>query len=62
MQIADEHIARFQSLYMARFGKAISAEEALEQGTMLLRLIHLTYKPMTVSQLERESARRREIT
>lgn len=45
--LSDEQITKFQDLYKVRFGKDISREDALEQGIKLIRLVELTYKPMT---------------
>jgi hypothetical protein len=50
MHLEDEHIASFQRIYRERFGKDISREEALEKGTMLLRMVQLIYKPMTETE------------
>ncbi len=47
MQLSNKHILQFQSLYKECFGKEISDKQALEQGTQLLRLIQIIYKPMT---------------
>lgn len=47
MHLSNEHITQFQELYKEQFGENISKEEAQEQGIKLLRLVQLTYKPMT---------------
>ncbi|NLJ49788.1 MAG: hypothetical protein GX428_09440 [Candidatus Atribacteria bacterium] len=43
-----------------RTGREISLEEALEKGTKLLRLVELTFKPMTESEFQRLQERRRQ--
>lgn len=58
--ISDEQIKKFQAIYKARFSKYISREEALEQGTRLLRLVELVYKPMTEDELKTVQKRRKE--
>ncbi len=45
--LSDERIKKFQVLYKKHFGKDISNEEALEKGISLIRLVELTWKPMT---------------
>ena len=57
----DQQIRQFQFLYQARFGKEISQEEALAKGIVLMRLVELTYKPMTEAELEMVQKRREEI-
>lgn len=47
MHLSNEHILQFQTLYKECFGKEISMEEAHEKGLKLLRLVQLTYEPMT---------------
>ncbi len=58
--LSDEQIKKFQMLYKKRFGREISREEALEQGTKLLRLVELVYKPMTEDELKMVERRRKE--
>jgi len=45
MVLSDENIKEFQELYKQHFGKEISKEDACENGTKLLRLISLIYRP-----------------
>jgi urease accessory protein UreF len=52
MLLLDDDIKKFQELYKARFGMEISREEALRQGTQLLRLMELVYKPMSKEEHE----------
>jgi len=51
--LSDERITKFQMLYKKHFGKEISKEEALEKGISLIRLVDLTYKPMTKAEYEK---------
>ncbi|MEO5646499.1 MAG: hypothetical protein ABIO57_01880 [Candidatus Paceibacterota bacterium] len=45
MVLSDEHIKEFQQLYKEHFGVEISKEDAYENGTKLLHLISLIYRP-----------------
>ena len=60
MELSDQHIAEFQTLYKNHFGKEISREEAYEKGIKLLRLIKLVYKPLTEEELSKLQKRRKE--
>ena len=60
MVLDDEQIKKFQTLYKNRFGKEISREEAYEKGMKLMRLVELTYKPMTQEEYELVEKRRKE--
>ncbi len=48
--LSDEMITKYQELVKKRFNREISREEALDNGTKLLRLVELTYKPMTETE------------
>ncbi len=41
MQISEEGIKKYQTLYKEHFGKEISREEAIKQGTALVRFVYL---------------------
>jgi len=58
--LSEEQIKKFQLLYKKRFGKEISRKEAYGKGVKLLRLIELTYKPMTEAEYQKLQERRRE--
>jgi hypothetical protein len=62
MRLSDEHIARFQALYLKRFGKEISKEEARDKGIKLLQLMKLVYRPMTKEEFATVQARRKELS
>lgn len=62
MRLSDEHIAHFQALYLKRFGKEISKEEARDKGIKLFRLMTLIYRPMTKAEFEAVQARRKELS
>ena len=49
----EAKIIKFQELYKKHFGMDISRKEALEKGTVLLRLVQLTYKPITKTEYQR---------
>lgn len=58
--ISDEMIISYQALVKKRFNREISREEALADGTKLLRLVELIYKPMTEAEYQQLQERRRE--
>lgn len=58
--LSDERIAQFQAIYKKHFGKEISREDALEQGTKLIRMMELIYKPMTQAEYNLLQKRRKE--
>ena len=43
--LSDKNIKEFQELYKEHFGVEISKADAYENGTKLLRLISLIYRP-----------------
>ncbi len=47
MQLKQKDIERFQTLHEKRFGVRLSKDAAQEQATKLLRVMQLTYRPMT---------------
>ena len=57
--LSDEMITKYQGLVKKRFNREISREEALENGTKLLRLVELIYKPMTEEEYKQLQERRR---
>jgi hypothetical protein len=58
--LSDEQIKKFQELWLKRFGKEISRDEAYEKGVKLMRLVELTYKPMTREEYGLLEKRRKE--
>jgi len=44
MQLADEHIKEFQTLYQKHYGTNISKAEALDKGLRLIRLMEVVLK------------------
>lgn len=58
--ISDDQIKSFQTLWRNRFGQDISRQEAYEKGVKLLRLVELTYEPMTEAEFELVQKRRKE--
>ncbi len=60
MALDNEQITKFQTLYKSRFGKEISREEAYEKGIKLMRLVEITYKPMTEAEYQKLQERRRQ--
>lgn len=58
--LSDETITQYQELVKKRFNREISREEALGNGTILLRLVELIYKPMTEAEYQKLQERRRQ--
>ena len=58
--VSDEQIKKFQILYLKRFGKTISREEAYEKGVKLMRLVEITYQPMTEAEYKQLQERRKQ--
>ena len=44
--LSDQQITSFQRLYRERFGRELSREDAIEQGTKLVVLMRRIYRPM----------------
>ncbi len=59
--LSHEQITNFQALYMKRFGREITREEAYEKGAKLMRLVEIIYKPMTEDEYHQVQARRQTI-
>ncbi len=60
MQLTDQQIEEFRTLYFKRFNKEISREDAVEQAMKLLRLVMIIYKPMAVEDYDAIQKRRLE--
>jgi hypothetical protein len=59
MVLSDDDIAKIQALFKSEFGKTLSKEDAYETGVKLLRLMSLTYKPMTEDEFAQIQERRK---
>lgn len=46
MQISEQRIHQFQQIYLKRYCKEISTEEARKQGVQLLTLMQHIYQPI----------------
>jgi len=46
MQISEQRIHQFQQMYLKRYGKEISTEEAQKKGMQLLTLMQHIYQPI----------------
>lgn len=53
MRISDEEVLEFQSLYKERLGVDLSWEDARAKATSLVRMMHLTYMPMTLDEYQK---------
>lgn len=58
--LTKDEIVKYQKIYKKIYGKELSFEQALEQGTKLMRLVSLIYKPMTEAEYQQLQKRRRE--
>ena len=52
MQLSNEHITQFQTIYKKNFGKDISKEEALEKALKLVRLMEIIFQPYSKQQIQ----------
>jgi hypothetical protein len=50
MVLSDENIIAFQALYKEHFGKDISKEDAYNQGSKLLKLVSILYRPKPIEE------------
>ena len=51
--LSDKQVKKFQKIYKEVVGEEISATEAVMQGSQLVRLMEIIYKPITREQLDR---------
>ena len=61
MVLSDENIIAFQKLYRERFEKDISKEDAYSQGSKLLKLVSILYRPKTAEDFEKPQAQQAEL-
>jgi hypothetical protein len=59
--LSETQVQSFQALYKKSFGKDITREEAYEKGVKLLRLVELTYRPITQQEYDELQKRLEEI-
>ena len=58
--LSDEQITKYQTLYKNHFGREISREKAYEDGSKLIRLLELVYKPMKEDEYQKVQERHQE--
>lgn len=58
MQISEEQLNKFASLYLQRFGVQLSREEVLEKATSLLMMMKAVYQPITKEDLKQAHEKR----
>ena len=51
--LSKKAIAEYRQIYQEEFGKEISYAEALEQGTKLLSLMRVVYRPIPAIQVNK---------
>lgn len=56
--LSEERIIKFQALYKKNFGQELTREEAYEKGAKMLRIVQLTYKPITEKEYRDWQTRR----
>ena len=61
MLLSDKHILEFQEMYLKRFGKQISKEEAYSKAIKLIELVEIASQPLTKEDLQRVEEIRKEI-
>lgn len=52
IQLSDQAIEEYQEIYLKEFGKRIDEEEVRKQGTNLVNLFKLIYKPIPAVKKE----------
>ncbi len=57
--LSDEQVKKYQTLYRDRFGEEISYERAYEEGTKLVRLLKVIYRPITKNNYQQLQKRRK---
>lgn len=58
MEISPEQLDKFRAIYRSKFGIELTPQEALEKATQLLRLMQITYQPITEADHDRVRTRR----
>jgi hypothetical protein len=58
--LSEKQLEQFRSLHKKRFGTDITKEEAYTSAAALLRLVELTFTPMTEKEYEQVQKRRKE--
>lgn len=61
MLLSDKHILEFQEMYLKRFGKQISREEAYNKAIKLIELVEIVYQPVTGEDLLKVEESRKKI-
>jgi hypothetical protein len=61
MQLNEKQLKKYQELYEERFGIKLSFEEICEKAESLVRIVELTYKPMTKKELAMVEKRRKKL-
>lgn len=61
MQFSDAQIENFIELYKNRFGEKLERKVAFEYAEKLYRAIELTYVQISVDDMDKLQARRKEI-
>lgn len=52
MQLTDEDVEEFQTLYERKFGTRINKNEAHAKAISLIRLMEIVYRPLTEKEAQ----------
>jgi hypothetical protein len=58
--LSKQAISKFKKIWKSEFGEDISDEHALEQGTNLLNLMRVVYRPIKKEWLDNYNAKLKE--
>ena len=58
--ISNKQLEKFKETYRKKFKKDISDEDAIESASKLLRMVEITYKPITEKEYQDLQKRRAE--
>lgn len=53
MNLTDQQVEDYRTIYKKRFGKEISKKDAYEQGVKLLQLMSAVFQPITKNEYEK---------
>lgn len=59
--LSDDQIKKYQILYYERFGFRLGRAEVCEKAESLVKVVELTYKPMTEKEFKMVKKRRKEL-
>ena len=60
--LSNDHIKKYQALYHERFGVELSRAEVCEKLESLVKMVELTYKPITEKEMRLVERRRKKLS